>query len=256
MYMETVNKMVESAVNKKNFLNKSYLKYLIAAILAGMYVGFAIMLTFSIGAPFIAAGSPAARAITGMSFGIALSLVVFAGAELFTGNTMVMVLGTIEKKVNLRDTALVLILSYVGNLIGSMLLAYLTIYSGLLDQPPQSDFIISIAEARMNAPAYQLFLRGILCNMLVCLAIWSAARTKDDTSKLILIWWCLYGFAGAGFEHSVANMTALGMALMLPHGSELISLGGFVYNLIYVTAGNVVGGTFLVGILYWYMSKD
>lgn len=256
MYMDTVKKMVDSAIAKKDFLNRSYIKYLISAMFAGIYVGFGIMLTFSIGAPFVAAQSPAAKAIIGMSFGIALSLVIFAGAELFTGNTMVMVLGSIEKKVNIKDTIMVWILSYLGNLLGSLFLAYLTIYSGLLDQAPQSDYIISVAEAKMNAPALQLFLRGILCNMLVCLAIWSSARTKDDTSKLILVWWCLYGFVGAGFEHSVANMSALGMAMLLPHGSSLISLGGFVYNLVYVTAGNIVGGTFLVGILYWYVSKE
>ena len=256
MYMDTVNKMVDSAINKKNFLNKSYFKYLISSGLAGMYVGFGVMLTFSIGAPFVAAESPAAKAIMGASFGIALTLVIFAGAELFTGNTMVMVLGYIEKKVNLRETAWIWIISYVGNLLGSLFLAYLTIHSGLLDQPPQSKVILTVVEAKMNAPAYQLFLRGILCNMLVCLAIWAAARAKEDTAKLVLIWWCLFGFVGAGFEHSIANMTALSMGLLLPHDPSLISIGGFIYNLAIVTVGNVVGGTFLVGILYWYISKD
>ncbi len=256
MYMSTVNSMVESAINKKNFLNKSYAKYIVSAILAGMYVGFGIVLAFSVGAPFVAVGSPVAKTIIGASFGIALTLVIFAGAELFTGNTMVMALGSIEKKVTLRDTALIWILSYVGNLIGSIFLAYLTVHTGLLDGTFLGDYVISVAEAKMSGPAVHLFVKGILANMLVCLAIWASTKAKDDISKLVLIWWCLYAFVAAGFEHSIANMTAMGMALLMSHNSSIISIGGFFYNLGVVTAGNIVGGTFLVGILYWYISKE
>jgi len=256
MYMDTIRIMGESAVNKANFLKRSVIKYLISSAMAGMYVGFGIMLSFSVGAPFAAADSPAAKTIMGVSFGIALSLVIFAGSELFTGNSMVMAIGNLLNKVTLQDTVIIWILSYMGNLMGSFLLAFLTVQSGLLSHPPQSEFILTVAASKMNAPAVQLFLRGILCNMLVCLAIWSASRAKGDTAKLVLIWWCLYGFVGAGFEHSIANMSLLGMALFIPHDPTLVSIGGTIYNLAVVTAGNIVGGTFLVGITYWYISKD
>lgn len=256
MYMDTIQKMGDSAKNKSDLLGKSIIKYLLSSVLAGMYVGFGVMLTFSIGAPFAAANSPATKLIMGTSFGIALSLVIFAGAELFTGNTMVLVLGRLLKKVSLRDVIGIWVLSFVGNWMGSILLAYLTVYSGLLTNPPQSNFILSVAEAKMSAPALQLFLRGILCNMLVCLAVWASTKVKEDTAKLILIWWCLFGFVGAGFEHSIANMSLLGMALLLPHDPAVIHMGGYLYNLAVVTVGNVIGGTCLVGISYWYISKE
>jgi nitrite transporter NirC len=92
--------------------------------------------------------------------------------------------------------------------------------------------------------------------MLVCLAIWMSTRAKEDTAKLLLIFWCLFAFIGAGFEHSIANMTLLGMALFLPHDPSVISWAGFANNLIPVTLGNIVGGAIMIGAMYWYVSDD
>ena len=98
-------------------------------------------------------------------------------------------------------------------------------------------------------PALQLFLRGILCNWLVCLALWTSSRAKSDTAKCILIFWCLFAFISSGYEHSIANMTLLSMSLISPH-SDMVSWLGFGRNLFYVTFGNIVGGSFFVGALY------
>lgn len=256
MFLETVNKMGDSAVNKAKYLKKSIIKYVILSIMAGIYVGFGIMLIFSIGAPFAAAGSPATKAIMGASFGVALTLVIFAGAELFTGNNMVMTIGNLTKRVTLGDTAKVWVFSYIGNLLGALFLAYLVAKSGLISNGPQSEFILKVADGKMNAPFLQLFIRGILCNMLVCLAIWTATRAKEDMAKLILIWWCLFAFIGAGFEHSIANMSLLGMALFIPHDPSVISIAGYAKNLLASTAGNIVGGALFIGAMYWYVSKE
>ncbi|MFZ5967128.1 MAG: formate/nitrite transporter family protein [Bacillota bacterium] len=256
MFMETVNKMADSAENKARFINKSVWKYFILAAMAGVYVGFGIMLIFSIGAPFAAANSPATKAIMGASFGIALTLVIFAGAELFTGNNMVMTIGNLTKRVTIGDTAKIWIVSYIGNLVGSLLFAYLVARSGLISNEPQSAFILKVSAGKMAAPAMQLFIRGILCNMLVCLAIWTATRAKEDTAKLLLIWWCLFGFIGAGFEHSIANMSLLGMGLFIPHDAAVVNVAGFVKNLVYVTGGNIVGGALFIGAMYWFVSKE
>lgn len=92
----------------------------------------------------------------------------------------------------------------------------------------------------MNLPVSELFFRGILCNWLVCLAIWTASRTKSDAAKIMLIFWMLFAFVASGYEHSVANMTFLSLALLLPH-PDAISAAGLFHNLIPVTLGNIVG---------------
>ena len=106
----------------------------------------------------------------------------------------------------------------------------------------------------MAAPAGELFFRGVLCNILVCLAVWTAIKAKNEMAKLTLIFWCLFAFIGSGFEHSIANMSLLAMGLMIPHPAA-ITVGGYVYNLAFVTAGNIVGGAILIGALYWYASS-
>lgn len=256
MYIETVNRIAEGAVNRANFIKRSITKYMISSMMAGVYVGFGVMLIFSIGAPLSAANSPATKAVMGATFGIALSLVIFAGAELFTGNNLFMTIGNLTKKVTLADTLKVWVCSYIGNLIGALIFAYLIVQSGLVSNAPQSDFIVKVAEGKMNAPFMQLFIRGIFCNMLVCLAIWTSNRAKEDIAKLVLIWWCLFGFIGAGFEHSIANMSLLGMALMLPHDPAVVSVAGYIKNIAASTAGNMVGGIFFIGMMYWYISKE
>ena len=107
----------------------------------------------------------------------------------------------------------------------------------------------------MGAPLLELFFRAILCNALVCLAVWMGMRAKDETARLLLIFWCLFAFIGAGFEHSVANMTLLSIGLFLPHDPHLVSWAGFARNLVVVTAGNIVGGALCIGLPYWYVAQ-
>lgn len=250
---EMLEKLAAAAIEKIQLLNRSIIRYFILSMLAGIYVGFGIILIFSIGAPLKAADEPFLKALMGASFAIALTLVVFAGSELFTGNNMTMVIGSLTKKVTWFDTLKIWAASYIGNLAGSLLLAMAMAGSGLITQGPLHDFIVVAASDKMNAPFLQLFIRGILCNMLVCLAIWTAAKAKDDTAKLILIFWCLFGFIGSGFEHSVANMTLLGMSLFAPHDGQLVSWLGFLNNLLPVTLGNMVGGGLFIGVVYWFI---
>jgi len=107
----------------------------------------------------------------------------------------------------------------------------------------------------MNAPFLELFMRGILCNTLVCLAIWCSMKLKEETAKLIMIFWCLFAFITSGFEHSVANMTLLSISLFIPH-PETVSWAGLAANLVPVTLGNIVGGMLFVGIAYWYIARE
>lgn len=255
MEHETIATAAAAARAKATLLRAGPLQYLILSALAGAYVGLGIVLIFAIGAPLQAAGSGATRAVMGASFGVALTLVIFAGSELFTGNNLIMTVGTLSRTVTGGALARVWVASFLGNLLGSLLLALATASSGVLSKAPAKEFVLGVVAAKMAAPASELFFRGVLCNALVCLAVWMGMRTKDETARLVLIFWCLFAFIGAGFEHSVANMTLLGIGLLLPHDPTLVSWAGFARNLTFVTLGNVVGGALLIAVPYWYVAQ-
>lgn len=256
MYLNNVKAMSLLAVKKAAFLENAKLSYVVSAILAGAYIGLGIILIFSVGAPLAASKSMFLKPLMGASFGIALTLVVFAGSELFTGNNMIMTLGCLRKETSWPAAFKVWGFSWTGNLIGSVLLAYIVVTSGAINHA--GDFVEKVAASKMNMPVTQMLLRGLLCNWLVCLALWTSGQVKSDVAKCILIFWCLFAFIASGFEHSVANMTLLSMAIFCPHG-DAVSWAGFANNIIWVTLGNMVGGCVFVGGMYWlatYKEKD
>ncbi|WP_027624113.1 formate/nitrite transporter family protein [Clostridium lundense] len=253
MFSEEINKLSTMGDKKVSLLKESKGKYLVASMLAGIYVGFGILLIFTVGGLFQASSSPATKVLMGISFGIALSLVLAAGSELFTGNNMIMTVASLEKRVLWKDSINIWIYSYIGNFIGSALLGVLYFYSGL-SKGNVGEFIVKIAGSKMTAPTSELFIRGILCNILVCLAVWCFIKLKEETAKLIMVFWCLFAFITTGFEHSVANMTLLTTALLLPHKVS-VSISGLAHNLIPVTLGNIVGGALFLGWTYWYISS-
>ena len=250
MHTIDLERMVQSAKKKVEFQQTSPLGYVILSILAGVYLGFGITLIFSVGAPFAAEGSAAVKLIMGASFGIALTLVMFAGSELFTGNNMVCTVGALSKGISWPQLSQIFVWSFFGNLAGSLGISWLVAQSGVLGHAPQVDLLMKVAGMKMSLPAWELFVRGILCNWLVCLAVWMAMRTTNEAAKMMLIFWCLFAFVGSGFEHSIANQSVLGMALFLPHGVD-ISWVGFVWNQVWVVLGNVVGGAVFMGGAYW-----
>ena len=253
MYNTDVQRMVESSAKKVAYLEGSPLGYAILAALAGVYLGFGITLIFSVGAPFAAEGSAALKLVMGMSFGIALTLVIFAGSELFTGNNMVGVIGALAGRITWNQVGMLFAWSLIGNLVGSLAVAWMVVASGVMSAAPQAALLQKVAGIKMSLPALELFLRGILCNWLVCLAVWTASRTTSDTAKIFLIFWCLFAFIGSGFEHSIANQSLLGLALFLPHEAG-VSWAGFAWNQTWVILGNMVGGGVFVGGMYWLVS--
>jgi nitrite transporter NirC len=254
MFADTVDSTAVAAMKKSEALKLSIPRYLVLSALAGAYVGLGIALIFALGAPLSKAGSPLLKPVMGASFGVALTLVIFCGSELFTGNTMSLMIGALTRKSSWRQLGAVWGLSYAGNLLGGLGLAWLLAQSGVFGADPARSFVESTAAAKMHLDFGTAFVRGILANWLVCLAVWGAGRTKSDTAKLMIIFWCLFAFIGAGFEHSVANMTLLALALFQPHADALSWLG-YVQNLVPVTLGNIVGGALFVGVAYWFTSQ-
>ena len=169
---------------------------------------------------------------------------------MFTGSNLVLTLGVLTRRASVGDLAANWVWTWLGNLAGSMLVAWMAVASGLLDDEPIRTFVTGLVAKKMNIPADQLFLRAILANWLVCLGVWMAARVQNEAARILLIWWCMFTFITSGYEHSVANMCGLLLGLLLPHG-EAISWGGYWYNLGLATLGNIVGGAIFVAGLYW-----
>lgn len=253
MFREEFKGVINAGRGKVELLNKNRGGYLVYAVLAGLYVSFGIILAFTIGGILTSYNSPSTKIIMGASFGVALSLVVFAGSELFTGNNFVMTLGFLKGKIRLKDCGKVFFMSYLGNFLGSILAALGFLGAGLI-KGSISDFIIKTAELKITLTPGELFIRGLFCNILVCLAVWCTFRLKSETAKLIMIFWCLFAFVTSGFEHSIANMSLLTMGFLITKGT-LISLSGILYNLFFVTLGNLLGGA-LLAVLYNYIAKD
>jgi nitrite transporter NirC len=245
-----------AAVAKAAQARTSPLRYLLSSALAGAYVGVAVVLMLMVSAPLLAAQHPMAKLVQGAVFGIALTLVVFAGAEHFTGNNMIMLQGYLRKKASAVDVALVWAMSLVGNFLGALGFAVLVNASGIITTgaPPGQvtsfqTALAGLATTKHNLHGGQLFFRAVLCNALVCLALWMAARAASDGAKLVVLWWGLLAFIASGFEHSIANMTSLSLAALVGVGTW----HDLARNLVYTVPGNIVGGGLFVGLAYGWL---
>jgi formate/nitrite transporter len=247
-------------------------KLLLLSFLAGAFIAFAAegsnMAAFNLLAEPTTYGL--GKSLAGAIFGTGLMLVVLAGGELFTGNTLILA-AVCEKKVTtgkmLRNWAIV----YIGNLLGSLFIAYLMANSGLFSSGGNmlGAVTLKIAVYKVNLSFMEAFYLGILCNMLVCLAVWMSYGADTMSGKILAIFFPIWLFITSGFEHSVANMYYIPAGMFIKgnsqflelagfHGSELANLniaGFFLNNLLPVTLGNIVGGGLLVGVIYWYIYK-
>ena len=255
MYTETIQTLSDQAGAKLTHQRRSLVSHLIRSMLAGMYVGAAIVLIFIIGGSLAKDAPGAVRLVMGVCFGGALTMVIFAGSELFTGSNLVLTLGVLTRKARLADLGANWVWTWVGNLGGSALLAGIVIRAGVFDGEKMEGvrtFVMNLVQTKMALEPEQLFWRAVLANWLVCLGVWMAARAKEDIARILLIWWCMFTFITCGYEHSIANMCGLLLGLFLPHGSfPGITWGGYAYNLGLATLGNIVGGALFVAGMYW-----
>ncbi|MCF0152748.1 formate/nitrite transporter family protein [Megasphaera sp.] len=251
MFEKEYEASASGAAAKVRFLKENPLGYVMVSLLGGAYLGFGILLTYTIKSYL--GTQPSAHIIMGLSFGVALSLVIMAGAEMFTGDAFILYNGLRRKTVTAWDVVKLLVICYIGNWLGALILSSIFYGTGL-DTGAMAQSLTEAAALRMNLPPLEIFCRGILCNVLVCLAVWCSFRCKSDSAKLIMIFWCLYVFYTIGFGHCIANMTLMDLALLAPH-PDTVNLTNYVYNLCLVTAGNIAGAIFFVSIPYGLASR-
>lgn len=227
--------------------------FAVRTMLAGAYIGIGVLIMLTAGGPLKVAGSPWAPLVQGLVFGVALTIVVVAGAELATSGMMILTQGVWRRTVLPGRAALVLLAVLAGNLVGSAAFAALVHASGVLAPgTAPGDALAGMIAHKAEATNLELFARGIGCNLLVCLAIWCAGRLESEGARIVAIFACVMVFITSGFEHVVANMTTFSLGLFgaLPHATA----GEFARNVLWVGLGNLVGGALLVGAAYAYGS--
>ena len=246
------------------------LSLLALAVLAGAFIALGAMF-----ATTVLAGADGvlpfglSRLLAGVAFSLGLILVVLGGAELFTGNTL-MVMAWAAGKVRLQEMLRAWLVVYVGNFIGAAGTALLVFLSGqyLSGRGAVASVTLKLALEKATLPFDHALFLGILCNVLVCLAVWLALGARTTSDKVLAVLFPVSAFVAAGFEHSVANMYLIPLGLFVKawgHTALWIQIGSssadygnltwsvFFFSLIPVTIGNIIGGGGLVGGVYWFI---
>jgi len=243
--------------------NASFIKLLVLGFFAGAYIAFGAAIATLVGhdaAKYVGVGI--AKLLIGGVFSVGLMLVVIAGAELFTGNNL-MLMSALDGKVPFSRVLGKWTIVYAANFIGALLLAWLMFSTNLWkgNGGAVGAFAVKIANAKVNLGFGEAFSRAILCNWLVCLAVWMAIASREVAGKILAIFFPIMTFVALGFEHCVANMYFIPFGIFLKGTASAAATGlnlsnltwsaFIVKNLVPVTLGNVVGGAIFVGTLYW-----
>jgi formate transporter len=252
---ETVQAIV---VNGRRVTTQSPMPTMVLSLLAGFYIAFGAQLATVVSqdaAVFV--GQGIARFLAGSVFSLGLMLVVICGAELFTGNSL-LASSALHGEISwgkLLENWLIVIL---GNFLGSLFFAWLMFESRLWTNGSVTEQALRLAAAKCQLPFMVALIRGILCNWLVCLAVFMATAARDVTGKMIACYAPIMAFVASGFEHSIANMyfipTGLFLAAELGRSEPGLTWSNFfVTNLVPVTLGNILGGVVFVAFAYWYV---
>ena len=222
-------------------------KMLLLGIMAGIFIAIA-------GAGSVLGNALVSKVCGAAIFPAGLAMVLICGSELFTGNCLI-IIPVLTKDVKVVQMLKNWLFVYIGNIIGAMAIAALTVGCGTFGNEAVGQALASAALSKATMSFGTAFIKGILCNLLVCLAVWMAFAAKTVAGKIIGLFFPIFVFVLCGFEHSVANMFYIPAGIFM--GVEGVTWGGFfITNLIPVTLGNIVGGCF-VGIMYWavYLSR-
>lgn len=225
-------------------------KLLMLGLLAGAFIAFgAAFYTLVITGSTLGLGPT--KLFGGVAFSLGLILVAVGGAELFTGNNLI-VMAWADGEVSTASLARNWVGTFISNGAGALVIATLVFFSGILLNSGVGDSARAIAEAKMQLSFTEAFTRGILCNALVCLAIWLSFTSHRVTGKILAILFPITAFVALGFEHSIANFYLIPIGILMGADGGMV---GFVNNLVPVTLGNIIGGGGAVALVYWVIYR-
>ena len=229
---------------KYNIMKTDPLRFFVRSFMAGAYLGAAAILSYTLGAMLQDHGVIGKIAVAA-TFGIGLVAIVYLGAELFTGNCFVTIMPVLKGELKLRDILPMWVVCYLGNFVGIALICFLFVKSGA-QSTLLKPYLQTLMEAKLNFSAFELLIKGILCNFIVCIAAYSGIKIKDETARLIVIMVFVMAFVLPGFEHCVANMGIFTMGVTQLGSSVDWSM--LPLHMLISTIGNIIGGSVLLAV--------
>lgn len=247
---QTVEKAANSGLTKLTMLSSDFQRYCMRCVLAGMYLTITVLVYWSL---INNISDPTAGKLIGsLFFGVGLTVIYFTNSELFTSNCMYMAVSMKEKNTSWGQTLWLWTVCYLGNFVGAIVVTLLLYGTGLFDDLPANHQLYLGAVKKTHLSAQAIFFKGIFANWVVCLAIWVALQLKEEVAKIAAIILVVFIFVYLGFEHSIANMGLFSMSLA---GQGTMALTEGLFNLLFSTLGNIVGGSVLVGLSYCFLSS-
>jgi nitrite transporter NirC len=238
------------AEDKYQLSKKEPAKYFVRAMVAGFYLVIAIILSYMMAAVLHTNYPEFAKISVAVCFPTAIVLIVFLGGELFTGNNLVMSMGALDKKTTWANAARIWIISYIGNFVGCVIFTFILVKSGS-NIDLLMEYIGPLVEKKLHITALEMFLRGILCNFMVCMAYIIGARVKSEGSRIFITFLAIAAFIIGGFEHSIANMGIFSIDFF---ATGTLPWASVAKSMFFVTLGNIVGGGLLLALPLKFMS--
>ncbi len=244
-----VEKAADTGARKINMLQSDPSRYMLRSFGAGMFLTITVFVFWAL--THNLQDMSFGKVIASAFFGVGLTGIVFANAELFTSNNMYLTVSSVEGRTSWGQTTLLWIACYFGNFAGAVFIAALLYGAGSLGELPADHKLFTGAVHKAHQAGYVIFIKGILANWIVCLAVRLALRCKEDVAKIMVLILVIFIFVYLSFEHSIANMGTFSMAIF---GGGALTVGEAFHNLLYSTLGNMFGGVVLVGLPFVYIN--
>lgn len=255
MANSSLSYVVAEATHKCRTMQCSPLRYVLRAMLAGALIAAVLSVSLQLGQALARAGSPLYYAATAGFFGTALCAIIIGKAELFTSNILYLSVGWLARRHGAGAMLKSWLLVYAGNLAGVLLFVWLYAATGAPGQWPASHLLFEVVRHKVEPGFWPILAKGVLCNWIICLAVWLPLRLENDMAKMTLVMLLVFVFFFSGFEHSIANMAFFGLAAVVPAGPG-VSAAAVLHNLVPATLGNIVGGAIGVAGLNYYLERD
>lgn len=250
---EAIRAQTEAVLGKTELMRTRLWAFIVSGFFGGAYIGVGGVLMLNAAGPLTVAGDPLAKLVGGLVFAVGLVIVVFAGADLVTSTMMTSVQGVAGKAFSVKHASGIIAVTILANFVGAFLFSLLVYLSGVLvSNQAAGEMLEQVLQGRADQSGVELFSRAILCNMLVCLAIWMSTRVTAPGAKVAVIMLGIMAFVASGYEHVVANMTFYWLGVFA--GDANASADLFATNMLLVGAGNFIGGGLIIGLGTWVIA--
>lgn len=246
---ELLNKI---AITKFHMSKNEPFRFFIRSIVAGFYLGMATILSYTLAVILNDVSNELAKIAFAGAFGIGLVIIVLLGGELFTGNCFTTIIPVYHKELRFYQILPMWGICYVGNFIGIASFMFLFVHTGCLHEALDA-YLINVVTSKLDFNVIALFIKGILCNFIVCVAVFAGIKLKSESAKVLVMLVVVMSFVLPGFEHSIANMGTFSMGFFALGKTVLWS--GLGLHMLLSTLGNIVGGSLLLGLPIYLMSK-